>query len=136
MAQKGSNFDTLSFCFAGNLVKNPQGVFVDIMTASQHLAFEDDLKALLDGNLSKFIVAPNTQISIDPYQIKPHYFYSQTECYGTLLTPIWGRDIALNHLNLKLSYFKALLEYLKLKLQQQKLGSTDLTPCFLRNERG
>ena len=129
MAQKGSNFDTISFAFAGNYSG------VDKMAASQQIVFENDLRALLDGDLSRFIIAPGVKINIDPHQIKPHYFYSPTECYGTFLPENWGRDLALKHLNLKLSYWKLLLEYLQL-LMKRNLGhkssvSGSNVPCWM-----
>ena len=78
-AQRGFNFNGLviSICFAGNFNKL-NGKMIDMPSAEQIAAFRRLAQQL-----------PRVKFQ----NIKPHWFFNQTACYGTGLSEGWARGL-------------------------------------------
>lgn len=142
-AQKGHNFDAISLCFAGNLIRKQNGEFVDKPSAEILVRATNDIVAIIEGRAEQagMVLAPDTKIAIDYKLIQPHYYFQPTECYGQFLPPNWGKDIAIQNLNLKISLFKQILELIQQKIRIMSLinnlkGLDNITPCWMSNQRG
>ena len=123
MAQKGYNFNgqVISVCLAGNFNKHSiTGKMVDEPTSEQVNALRGLYKAITEQK----------GISIAPYNIVPHRFFSQTDCFGSGLSDNWARNTILDR-NTQLTIIQQMIAELfdlirKLKAKQLGGGST---PC-------
>ena len=111
-AQRGYNRNgqVISICFAGNFNKL-NGIMIDTPSAEQIAAFRK-----LTSELPK----------VKFQNIKPHWFFGQTECYGLGLSENWGRSLVpeldergnfqaiLNSIQAQINQIMRLLQTLKL----------------------
>lgn len=134
-AQKGHNFDTVSFCLAGNF----SPLSPDRPTFEQRTTLKRLISGLLDKK-TELKVLSNTVLDCSPLRIHPHRVLqpNHTECYGLALPDSWGRDLVSDRLTYPQVAQKTLSELLQevLKLfQSRKLGSSP-QHCLEANNRG
>jgi|GEM_PF-4973052 hypothetical protein len=88
-AVRGHNLDTISICIIGNysrVLLPAHKKSVDELTSTTIEDVTQFLLDLVDGNKREWAVAPHTQLSLSPFRIKPHRFFtSTTECFGTAI---------------------------------------------------
>lgn len=109
MAQKGHNFDTISFCFAGNFASSERP------NEAQKETFKKLYTKIINKDYRDIAIYPNTEINVSVSSIHHHRFYQQgTEC-DCLLDSYW-RDIMLKtqHDNSAVIAFIKLLISLKI----------------------
>ena len=138
-AQRGFNFNTVSFAFSGNFIKR-NGIPVNTPDLTNITDYRTLAIALLDNNrvmLDRLgvVVAPNTEIKITPTNIHKHSYYQQgTECNA--LPDSWGRDLLADHIrgygNLQIIY-ASILELATRITRFRKIGATTYDCGAARN---
>lgn len=101
-AQRGWNFNTISILLMGNFVTN-----VDKPTEEQIEAMLEIISQLLYKGLgADYKFAPNARLKLSPARVHPHRWFNRTVCYGTILTNDWARELALEKMEVELSFPK------------------------------
>lgn len=101
IAQRGYNFNTISFCLAGNFIKR-DGIPIDFPSPEQIQTYKTLAISLLDNNPTLIAglgirIVPNTVIDIPFYNIHPHSYYDfRTQC--NCLPDHWGREPLYEHI--------------------------------------
>jgi len=114
-AQKGHNFNTTSICLAGNFMKG-----VDTPTQAQKDALKMLLITLYEGKpevfkLKDIVLVPDVVLNYSVARIKPHRWFTQTDCNGDSLPDSFGSDFIVEYLESQHRLFNPLLAlYLKL----------------------
>jgi hypothetical protein len=84
----GFNYE-IGICLIGNysrVLLPAHKKSVDELTSTTIEDVTQFLLDLVDGNKREWAVAPHTQLSLSPFRIKPHRFFtSTTECFGTAI---------------------------------------------------
>lgn len=143
-AQLGHNFDTLSYCCAGNFVEL-NGVRIESPTEAQKKAVVKFLDQLYRKDYTDIAIIPGTVIELSASSLNPHRFYSQTEC-DCLPNAFWRDEFAKASIpidpasppspqatfDLIDSIIKLLLQlegHLRVILAEKKTGAVDRAGC-------
>ena len=105
---KGHNFTSVGIALAGNF-----NVGTDTPTEAQIKSLKRLLITLVEGKRSiieQYIVAPNTVFNFSGSHIFPHREFSQTDCYGWILTHYWARNLYIGYLSEKLRLLQDLIK--------------------------
>lgn len=109
-AQRGYNDDVISICPAGNFTRLAGG-YVDTPTDAQ-------IKTL--GNILEWISEYFTSV------VRPHRWYSSTECYGNLLSDKWASNILAGRIKIKITLLqRIILLWRKILSLRIRLGGSD-----------
>lgn len=140
-AQRGHNFDTISFCLIGNFSINPKtGVMVDAPTEEQTRTLVDLATSIMEGNFKEknIAVIQGTRLNLSFDRIYPHRgLQSGTECYGNALSNNWGKQLFIPYIQGKITLLQTLVElYNKyIQLRMQSLAG-ERSSCLYENTRG
>src|SRR3990167_9494525 len=91
---KGHNWDTIGIALNGNCNKEKP-------TLVQTETLRRILTSIIKKDFAEFKVLTGTEINVPLQNIVPHRALSQTDCYGTLLSDTWARNLVPDEAEIK-----------------------------------
>src|SRR3990167_248883 len=144
-AQTGYNHNSVSICLAGNFTKLGNG-HVEAPTFAKEKTLKSLEMAILfrQGSVwDSLKKVDGVEVDVRVHNILPHRAVAVRDCYGTLLSDSWARDLVVSVIRERLTiltrllimYQNLLMIYQKMKLGV-RVGRSAPHACWSSNERG